>query len=514
MAYKGFVGSGTVGHFATTTALQNQYPADSFAGRMATVEGVGGTAVHFFSNGDSWQPNAQLALNPDGSVAGIAGADGGVIELGSAGIRAIIIGDSRVQQNIEQTATAVTKRARWFTTLNALLGQRFELVNNAGVNGDTADGVLARVRNSNLGAGFGALGDPSVAVTSSPGAGLPAEVVFLNVGTNDIFGTGSTAVSVWAAARQIADIIRSSGKTLVLCTVMAPNSALAGYTTAKVGQLMVYNDLIRDYCKASRGVILYDHFAAAVNPTSASVETAAGDLRDGTNHENNRGGYKIAKAGVALFSGLPARQGLLPSSNAATSALDSAIKHLRVNPLLTGTAAITATGYTGNAAAGLANGNFVRGGAASAVLSKVTRPDGYGDNIKFACTFTAASETLEMRDNSYHAQAVAGATYMAVAEISYTGPSGAALTAADNLKNVQLFIQYTDGSGSRFAYDLAVLTTDGALFNSETMVLKAEMTLPAVLNTPTTFRAVMTITSSGAGAPEVSIGRLDLVALT
>jgi len=71
MAYKGFVGSGTVGHFATTTALQTQYPADAFAGRMATVEGVGGTAVHFFSNGSSWLPNAQLVTDSSGNVAGI-----------------------------------------------------------------------------------------------------------------------------------------------------------------------------------------------------------------------------------------------------------------------------------------------------------------------------------------------------------------------------------------------------------------------------------------------------------
>lgn len=463
-------------------------------------------------------PAATVVTDPlTGGIAGLNLGDGVTNEsiLGAGGIRAIIIGDSRTQQNIDQTATAITNRARWFTTLNALLGQRFELVNNAGVNGDTASGVLARVKNSTQGAGFGALGDAGVAVTTSPGAGLAAEYVFLNVGTNDIVGAGTSAATTWTSTKQIADTIRASGKTLVLCTVMAPNSAIGGYSTAKMGQLMVYNDLIRDYCRTNRGVYLYDHFAAAIAPTSASVETAATDLRDGTNHENNRGGYKIAKAGVPLFSGLPTRQGLLPSSNAATSALDASIKHLRVNPLLTGTVAITATGYTGNAATGLANANFVRGGSASAVLSKVARSDGYGENIKFACTFTANNETLEMRDNSYHAQAVAGGRYMAVAEVSYTGPSGANLALADNLKNVQLFIQYTDGSGSLFVYDLGVVTaTDVALFNSETIVLRTPvLQLPATLNTPTILRAGMTITAAGAGSPEVSIGRIDLIAL-
>ena len=488
----------------------------TITGTQHYIMGIG----HPVTEATTEAPPAVFQTDPlTGEIAGLVMPDGTTNEsiLAAGGIRAIIVGDSRVQQNIDQTATAITNRARWFTTLNALLGQRFELVNNAGVNGDTAAGVLARIKNTALGAGFGAIGDAGVAVTTSPGAGLGAEYVFLNVGTNDVIGAGTSAATAWATTKQIADIIRASGKTLVMCTVMAPNSALSGYTVAKIAQLLIYNDLIRDYCKAYRGVYLYDHFAAVISPTSASVETAATDLRDGTNHENNRGGYKIAKAGVSLLSGvLPLRQGLLPSSNAATSALDSAIKHLKVNPLLTGTAAITATGYTGNAASNLANANFVRGGSATAVLSKVTRSDGYGDNIKFVCTFTANNETLEFRDNSLHAQAVAGGQYIAVCEVSYTGPAGAALALADNLKNVQLFIQYTDGSGSLFSYDLGVVTaTDVAIAGSETIVLKTPtLTLPATLNTPTTFRPVITITAAGAGSPEVSIGRMDLIRLT
>lgn len=482
-------------------------------GRQNYVLGIG----HPKSTPANEAPPLVGVTNSAGDVIGVSVSDEATNEsiLGTGGIRAIIIGDSRVQQNIDQTSTAITNRARWFTTLNTLIGQRFELVNNAGVNGDTAAGVLARVKNSNLGAGFGALGDAGVAVTTNPGAGFAAEYVFLGVGTNDIVGGGMSAAVTWASTKQIADIISASGKSLVLCTVMAPNSAIAGYSAAKMGQLIAYNDLIRDYCRTNRGVYLYDHFAAAIAPTSASVETAATDLRDGTNHENNRGGYKIAKAGVALFSGLPARQGLLPSSNAATSALDPAIKHLRVNPLLTGTVAITATGYTGNAATGLANANFVRGGAATAVLSKVPRADGYGDNLKFVCTFTANNETIEMRDNSYHTQAVGGGKYFGVAEVKYSGPAGANLALADNLKNVQLAVQYTDGGGNRFVYDMGVVTaSDVAIFNSETMTLKTPvLELPATLNTPTTLRLVLTITGSGAGNPEVEVGRMDLIAM-
>jgi len=74
MAYKGFVGSGTVGHFATTTVLELQFPAQLYAGRMATVEVVVGSATHYFSDGLSWKPQALLATDPlTGVAVGIPG---------------------------------------------------------------------------------------------------------------------------------------------------------------------------------------------------------------------------------------------------------------------------------------------------------------------------------------------------------------------------------------------------------------------------------------------------------
>lgn len=55
MAYQGFSGSGTVGNFASTTILQNMYPADRYAGRRATVE-TNGIVYPYFSTGGAWIP--------------------------------------------------------------------------------------------------------------------------------------------------------------------------------------------------------------------------------------------------------------------------------------------------------------------------------------------------------------------------------------------------------------------------------------------------------------------------
>ena len=82
MAYKGFVGSGTVGHFLTTTDLQNRFPADTYAGRRATVEITVGSATQYFSDGLSWKPIPLLATDANlVTVNGLVTQDGSVKNL-------------------------------------------------------------------------------------------------------------------------------------------------------------------------------------------------------------------------------------------------------------------------------------------------------------------------------------------------------------------------------------------------------------------------------------------------
>ena len=79
MAYKGFVGSGTVGHFNSTTVLELQFPAQAYAGREATVEVTAGTATHYFSDGISWKAVPTYATDSSGNVTGLVGPSGGVV---------------------------------------------------------------------------------------------------------------------------------------------------------------------------------------------------------------------------------------------------------------------------------------------------------------------------------------------------------------------------------------------------------------------------------------------------
>jgi hypothetical protein len=434
---------------------------------------------------------------------------------GAPGRRIVIVGDSRTQQNYDQTATAITGRPRWFCWAQCLSGQRLDLINNAGVNGQFVSDMLARLYNSSSGAGFGALGDASTAVTSAPGAlGFITDYVAFYGGYNDLFGNGTSAATTYATAVQILNAIVNSGATLIICTVAPPSSAASGYSAAKARELRLYNNLLRDYANTHRGVYLADFYSAVVNPTSASLEGAATDYRDGTIHENNRGGYKEGKVFSTLIQSLvPPRTELLPVSNAETIALDASIPLLMVNPLLTGTAAISATGFSGTTAgSNLANANFVTGGTMSTVLSAVAQRQGYGSAIRMTCTASANNDSAEIRFPTVHSSLVVGGTYIAVCEIGYTGAAAAALATTDNFRGPQAYFQYTDAGGNQFSWDMAIQNaSDVALFDSNILTMRTRpFTVPQGA-VPTLARLNVSAIASGAGTFVVDVSRPTII---
>jgi hypothetical protein len=435
--------------------------------------------------------------------------------------------DSRGQQTYDQSATAITGRPRPFTVMNALAGQPFDFINNAGVNGDTISGAAARLMNSSLGVGFGAIGDASTACTTAPGINIPAVTdVGVALGVNDFIGNGVQAVDAYAnITLNVFAPILALGKRLWVCTVVQPNSGVAGYTAAKATQLSLFNEMLRKYVQSTQGTYLLDFEKAMLSGSSLSLESANNDFRDTPTglHENNSGGYKQGRWAASVVSLVyPPRTGLLPASNGETYNVSSSLPFMTRNPMQIGTSAISTTGYSGSAAgsavagsAGLNNANFVRSGTPTCVLSAVARTDNTGgQNTKMVATWAANNDSLEHRGNSVHADAVVGGLYEARCEVTFTGPAGAALVAADNLKGVQLYVQYNDGTTNFFSYEMAVTTaSDVALVGS---VVKAifrtrPLQIPAS-GTPTILRANLGMFSAGAtGSPEVSFGLISMV---
>lgn len=471
--------------------------------------------------------SALVGVWENGILSGVVDQDGDKVGIGIAKGRGFAwLTDSRGQQNYDKTARDTIGRPRNFTCMNAIAGQPFDFINNAGVNGDTISGAAARLMNSNRGVGFGSeLGDASTAASNAPGINIAAITdVAVGLGYNDVMGDGVLADVAYAnLVANVLTPIRALGKKIWLCTVPQPNSAAGGYTAARAIQLALYNGMLRNYAATTQGVGLFDFDKALLSGSSTVLEVAAADFRDGTVHENNRGGYKegfVAAAVVALE--YPRRTCLLPASNAETYNVSTSLPFLTRNPLQLGSTAITTTGYTGSCAgsavAGAAvfnNANFVRGGSTpSCVLSTVARTDNTGgQNTKMVATWSAAGDSLEHRGNNVVADIVVGAQYEARCEVTFTGPAGAELVAADNLRGVQLYLQYNDGTNNHFSYENAVATNDVALIGSVTKAIfrTRPLTIPAG-GTPTTLRAVLAMVSSGAtGSPELTFGLISVV---
>ena len=519
-----------------TSTTQYSYTATPGAGGSLVIQyTVDGTTWTTFANapaGRTSSGNVPLgatgvratALGVAGDVTTQVAADNGPGTLTASqvtglyrGLKVGIFGDSITQENYDQAAASNDERPRWFTQANSLLGRRMNLVNNAGVAGETTTQMLARLRlnGTGQGVGFGGIGAAGSAVTTQPSPlyGGP-NFVFVHAGVNDIYGFTTADSTITGNLQAIYQALQLAGATPIAMTIMPVTTATVGYTTAKAAQHARINTWIRNYCAANPNIILVDAFKAMVDPTNAAIACITGVTRDGLQHPNNLGGLLVAREIQNVLQYIIPPYSPLPSSNAEEYTLDASLTQILPNPLLTGTAAITATGFTGaTAGSTLANANFTRGaGAGSVTLSAVTRADGFGQNIKMVLPATASGDNWEIRFPSQHARAVVGGTYIAVCEITVTGPAGAALAAADGIQGVQLYIQYNDGTSNFFAYSERRGSTDVALVGSFTKTLQtAPIAIPAS-GTPTILRPNFTVYSSGASTfPEVQIGRVGLI---
>lgn len=433
--------------------------------------------------------NVSKLYTPSGAQVGGGG--------GATGNTCVLVGDSITAENYtEASPYGRIKAARWFALLNFLLGQRLQVINNAAVSGERTDQILARLSGGNLGIGFGSQSAPGV-------LGLPQMPAwaFVLAGTNDV-NQGRTFDVITGDLLQIYTRLLAAGIRVVALTL----TPAGGYTTAQNALLLQVNAWIRNTVAATPGMVLVDAFAALVDPTSATLGGVASRFRDGVLHPNNTGGMAIARAAFAVLDPLIPRSEFLVSSNYESQAFDASCDQLIDNPLFISTAAASGTGVSGTGPAGFTYGT--PGASQPLVASLVARADGYGNDLKVNCTATAAAQTHQITAPSVHARAVEGGLYYAAATCAVTGNSGAALTAAANLRAVALRVQLNNGSNS-FSADLDHTSTDSAYEGNFSGVFKTPLFyMPG--GAVTIFRPFFLLTSHGAGQYEASFGRLTL----
>lgn len=244
-----------------------------------------------------------------------------------------------------------------------LLGQRFQLVANAPVGGNTTAQMLARY-------------DADI-TPSAPGW------VFIGGGTNDV-DQGFTAAAIIATLTALYAKADRDGSRIIGATI-APRDA---NTTGKNAVLFEVNEWLRRQALTRKGMVLVDLFAAVADPTNG--HWLAGLSLDGIHGYTAAGGWRMARAFYNALKDVVPPVPALPSSN-----VDS--RSLITGGMFTGTAGGKGTGVTGT----VASGWIVEAptSTTTAVASKVARTDlGPGDLQQI--TVTAGVAQMRARNTA------------------------------------------------------------------------------------------------------------------
>ena len=204
----------------------------------------------------------------------------------------------------------------WFTWLNAMCGQRFNIVANLAQSGDTAVEVLARVEEI-------AAHDPHVVVMQAP---------FVNSLTYDSIGS----VNDFSAAMEaLGDIFAWLRKYGIKALIGTATPVAAGESRAQKSIMQALrrgNTFVDNYARKYGGIILVDCSRYIVDPTSTTGMAKSGVLAAADHiHFTNVGGYKIAKGNKATVqSAFPSARSTLPIST-----LDSQANSALTSPTMT-----------------------------------------------------------------------------------------------------------------------------------------------------------------------------------
>lgn len=321
----------------------------------------------------------------------------------------VLFGDSITYQNTIATATALNAQDTGaYNWCNAYLGDRFRLVKNAGVSGNTTAQMVARLANDVM--------------------AYPSDWVWIMGGINDVLtmidGTGSVAqadacvATVTGNLLYIYETLLAVGRRpiAVLNTPAAAATQLANvYRRAALHRIITW---IREYCARTPGMYLVDAHSAVLDPTSATGDPASGTMQDGL-HPSSAGAQRMGRACANAL------QYVVPPRNVVASLSDRiAAYHYYGNVLPNGTMQGT-SGTVSGVATGVVAANWeCYANAGTVTAAKVARTDLSGYDWQQVTVSSAAYTSVTWEDNLDPTLVAGASTVYAAAEVDFYSLSG------------------------------------------------------------------------------------------
>lgn len=342
----------------TGFALAPYYANPSQTAVMNLSEG--GVLNHLEVLGTVTSPALDLLLTPALNTMALFGDS---ITLESGGNRLIF-------QDPSLSARYSSYENGYFSWANAIMGQRFEVIINAGIGGNTTSQMLARV-------------DTDV-IAYHP------RWCFVLGGTNNL-GATSASVQIIADLSKIYAKLNAAGIRIAVGTI-PPSQSLNG-SAANSLQWWLANQWIRSNAVAN-GYLLVDIGTVYSDITSLYPIPKSGYSLDGT-HPSLKGALAVASAIATAFGTIvPPVQSVLPMTNHDT-------ENFTVNGFMLGTGGTLAslTGQVADSWAAKFNG-----ASSTKSASKVAPADGQGSWQQLAMTGGSGSEIwLEQLVSGYTA---------------------------------------------------------------------------------------------------------------
>lgn len=338
--------------------------------------------------------------------------------LNSLGNEVALLGDSLVAQSQPVTIGSNTYFGRrgWFVWANIYLGQRFRVVYEGGVSGDTTTQISARV---------------TAALATNPAWAI------VQGGTNDVAANRTSAQIIATLRDDIYAPLLARGVRIIAMTI--PPRQASDMTSGRTTVMYEVNRWIRDYASSTPGMALVDSHALL----AASDGTPATNvLYDGVHYSNmgaERVGAEFSRVIGPLVPAMTSR--LLPESNVADA------KAYVANPLMIG---------TGGATGGLS-------GATLAPTSWNLGTDGGGGGGTPTLTSTSKVARTDFPAASWYQVALASGSLAVYSDVTL---SGSGIAVGDLVSGIMEFETDADWS-SMTRWELVLF--HGAAYANYTM---------------------------------------------
>jgi len=215
----------------------------------------------------------------------------------------------------------------WMQWVNAMTGQRFEIVANCAQSGDTTTQLRARIAEPMA-------YSPEIVVMQMPGVN---DLIFDSIGARNNYDTTIDNL------KYIFDYFRTRGVRMIVGTI---TPVAAGEVRARKSIMIMVqrlNAFLWNYSRRYGGMLVVDPYSVIVNPTDASGLAQSGLLAAADQiHYTNVGGYRVAKAiKTAIAAAFPSQLSTLPVStlNSQANAAFSSPTAVAASNVITVTAA-------------------------------------------------------------------------------------------------------------------------------------------------------------------------------